>query len=612
MLKKAAYRDPYLAALLLILALNAVLKWRFFSGLCEADDFSYGVYAYSFGRIPLPWDMSMDFRVLRVTLLMPVALLFRFLPPVETVAVLYPMLVSFGTVALAFLIGRKLYGVNAGLIAAFVLATFPGDVVFGTMLLPDIVVPFYIGLAVLAFVYADDASGRRAMLLYAASGVALFLAFTTRENTYNFALFFLPFAFDRRRWENGLWLVAAGFAAPLILLYGFYWLKSGDFLFNLHLAQKYREPLIESGYIPDNSVNWYVMLFYMLPGAFGVFMGRPFSMSSLYGITFYAGILCVAYTAVKAWRKRDYRLAVAPWWFLLVYLYLEFGTVSFTKYQMMKKLDRFLLTLTPAMAMCYGVVLADAWGLGAAWLKSMGRLNKHLATGVAATLVMVIVLYTSFLTLIGQKADRGRNMAKFRWGYREVLAGRPNLPVYTTGGWWENKLSFYYMPDVRFAEMPWRRSDMLLDLKNVGDTAELAGSHVIIDRSHFSGRNDLRIKHSYDDFGSFVRLPPEEWTLLGRREDVEIYSVPEGWRYEEPDGKDLARRSFLYSIKAGDFPLFLYNLDPGFVSGIGEQQLSALVRALVDENNPLRNELLNERLLYTEHEGHWKIMFNLE
>ncbi|HUT63144.1 MAG TPA: hypothetical protein VMZ04_04220, partial [Anaerolineae bacterium] len=132
MQKKTNFINPYNAALIFIFILNAFLKWRFFCGLVQADDFSYGVYSFTMFRLPLPWDMSMDFRVLRLALLMPVAFLFLFLPPGELTAVLYPLAVSFGTVLMVYLISRKLYGVYAGLFAAFVIATFPADVIFGT------------------------------------------------------------------------------------------------------------------------------------------------------------------------------------------------------------------------------------------------------------------------------------------------------------------------------------------------------------------------------------------------------------------------------------------------------------------------------------------------
>ena len=622
MIKKPTKIDPYSAVLLLILALNAVLKWRYFCGLVAADDFSYSVYSYSMFRLPMSWDMSMDFRVLRLALLLPVTFLFRFLPPVDFVAVLYPMAVSFGSVVLVYLIGKKLYGVNAGILAAFVLATFPADIIYSTMLLPDGVVPFFLCLSVWSFLNADSETGRRAKLWYLAAGFSLFLAFITRENSYYFLLFFLPYAFKRERWNNGLYLFGAGFALPVVVLYSIYYVKSGDFLFNLHLAQHYRDPLIESGYIPENSRNWYSMLYLMFPGFFMKLTGRPVYLSALFGVTFYAGIFCVVYTTVKAFRKRDFRLLLAPWWFLIVYLYLEYGTISFSSYQMMRKLDRFLLTLTPAMAMAFGVVISDVLGLGGEKLINRKLLNekirkfkktklRHLSAFIMLV-VLAYVFYTSFEVLDYQKTGRDNNLRIFRWGYYQVLKDKPHRPIYDTGGWWKNKLSFYYLPDLRYAEMPWRRSDMFRDLQTVSAPSELAGSYVILDRRHFSGENDLRIKHSYDDFVSYVKLPPEDWRLLGRNYDVEIYEVPGEWDYVEPDGKKLVLDSFYYSMKIGDFMLFTNCLHPDLISSLTEEQFAGLVKILVDKNNPVRSELLGERLEYRKHNGRWKIGFNLQ
>lgn len=104
---KKANLDPYISALIVIFAINVYLKWRFFYGLVMADDFSYGVYSYSMFRVPLPWDMSMDFRALRFSLLLPVALLFKIFSPTEFVAVLYPLTASFGTIFVVYLIGRS-------------------------------------------------------------------------------------------------------------------------------------------------------------------------------------------------------------------------------------------------------------------------------------------------------------------------------------------------------------------------------------------------------------------------------------------------------------------------------------------------------------------------
>ena len=599
---------PPLAILGAVLVLNVLLKWRFFCGLVQADDMSYGVYAFSLFRLPMSWEMDMDFRSLRLALLLPVALLFRILPTTELVAVLYPMALSFGTIVLVWLIGRRLYGEAAGLFAAFVLATFPADVVYGTMLLPDIAVPFWLSLAVWALLGAED-GGARARWWYAASGFAVFLAFITRENSYYFALFFVPMAFSAARWRKGLWLAVAGFVVPVILLYGLYGLKSGDFLFNLHLAQHHRDPLMASGYIPPNDQNRFTALYYMMPGFFRGFQGGTGMLSSMYGLIFYVGIPCLGYTAFRGMRRRNPLWTVPGWWFLVVYLLLEFGTVSFSEYRMMKKLPRFLLTLTPPMAIAYGAVLAEATGFRPfAGTNAKWRFRARWATLVPAGLIMLLVMTFSAGAMVHQHEGLMRNVSIFRTVYRGVLADRPNLPVYHTGGWWANKLSFYYMPDIRYAEMPWRHTDMIRDLGAASDPSMLAGSHIILDRRHFSGNNDLRIRHEYRDFGPWVSLPPSEWELLGRLDMVEVYAVPEGWTYNQPDPQAFALGSIMYATEIGDPLLFLSNLHPSYVETLDRETFFALFEALIGADGPGKDGLMG-RIRYAGHDGRQKILF---
>ena len=617
--------DHYLWALFGILLLNALLKWHFFSGLTQADDFSYGVYSFTFFKLPLPWDLTMDFRALRLAMLLPVAFLFRVLPPTEFVAVLWPMFASFGIIALVFLIGRKLHGPLAGIIAAFVMATLPGDVIYGTMLLPDVLAPFFMVLAVWCFLNAESGVGRAPLWWYLAAGFSVFLAFNTRENSYYFLLFFLPFAFSGARWKRGLYMIGVGFAIPLVLLYSFYAIKSGDFMFNLHLAANQRDPLLKSGYIPPNSRNWFMNVYYMFPGFFRALTGQDQWASNLFGFTFYAGVPCLVYAAVKGWIKKDRRLLIASWWFLLGYLFIEYGTISFSSYHMMLKLPRFLLTITPPMALACGVVLADAFGRvrkpapaiqektvkkGAAAPKHDGTDPRWITAPFAAA-VLAGVLFTSWGVMNYQHDSLASNMSQFRWAYNDVLKNRPRKPIYGTGGWWENKLSFYMLPDIRYAITPWHKAEFLRDLKAAKNPADLGGSYIIMDRTNFSGQNDLRIRHSYDDFGPWALLPPKEWKLLGSQNGTEIFEVPSGWNYTPPAPQELAYGSLIHAAEVGDYILFVYNLHPEFLQKLTKEQFWGLFGLLKDEKNPQRNELLTKRLMYRDDNGKVKIEFNV-
>ena len=138
---------------------------------------------------------------------------------------LYTLVLSFGVIVIVNNIGRKVAGPAAGGFAALAMALMPGNVRFGTVLLPDIVAQFFIAAAVWMFLIAEDAEGKKALVRYALAGLMLFLAFNARENSYYFALFFLPFAFNRERWKRGLYMTGVGFVLPVVLLYILYWVK---------------------------------------------------------------------------------------------------------------------------------------------------------------------------------------------------------------------------------------------------------------------------------------------------------------------------------------------------------------------------------------------------
>jgi len=602
----------YTIALFVILLINLILKWRFFCGLNEADDFSYAVYAFSLGKIPIVWDMNVDFRVFRFSLIFPVFLLYKIFPPSELIAVIYPILISFGTIILIYHIGKRLYGPNAAIIGALVLATFPADLIHSTMLLPDTLVPFFVALSVFFFLKAEDSSDKKTLLWYFVSGLSIYFAFISRENSFYFFFFFFPFIFDKKRWINGIYLMGVAFALAVIINYSIFYIKTGDFFYNIHLSGYHRDLQVKSGYIPPNKFNMINNLFFMLPIFFKKITQKYIFFNSLFGAIFYFGIPCIVYTTVKALKKKNYFMLLAPWWFLTVYLFLEFGSISFTEYQTMKKLSRFLITLTPAMALCCGVFITDAFGLGIKSIDNIKKTKIRWLTAIPVSIIFFFILFSSFNTMKMQKESRKFNMECYRWAYYEILKDKPHKPLYTTGGWWTNKLSFFFLPDIRYADMPWRRSDMFRDLKSVKNPDDLSDSYIILDKRNFTGNNDLGIKHEYDDFGSYVKIPPKDWKLLGSMDHIEIYDIPQNWKYIEPDGKEFVLSELFYALKTRDITLFLNSMHPDFLKSIDQNQLQGLANILANDNDPKRAELLNNRLIYKELNNQWKITFKLD
>ena len=150
---------------------------------------------------------------------------------------------------------------------------------------------------------------------------------------------------------------------------------------------------------------------------------------------------------------------------------------------------------------------------------------------------------------------------------------------------------------------------MLKDLKAVAEPSELAGAYVLVDHTHFSGHNDLRIKYSYDEFGNYVKLPPEEWTLLGSNYGVEIYEVPDGWTYNPPDGKEFVYAALMHALDTENYDLFLNCLHPNLLSQLNENKRRTLYLKCINRNDQMIQQIFEKHLVYKELGKLWKIDF---
>ena len=133
--------------------------------------------------VDLQWGVNY-----RLGLSVPVALLFRVGGFNDLTYVIYPLVMSLLSVVLVFLLGRRLFGSAAGLVAALLVATCPFEAVFGSSMTIDIITSCLTAVTVLAFLKARDAAGAR-WFAYALLGTAATLiAYMVKEP----ALYVLP------------------------------------------------------------------------------------------------------------------------------------------------------------------------------------------------------------------------------------------------------------------------------------------------------------------------------------------------------------------------------------------------------------------------------------
>ena len=145
--------------MLAIVLFAAVLRCIFFIGFgVTGDDIIYAGMSRELLRngwkaVDLKWGVNY-----RLGLSVPVALLFRVGGFNDLTYVIYPLVMSLLSVVLVFLLGRRLFGSAAGLVAALLVATCPFEAVFGSSMTVDIITSCLTAVTVLAFLKALSAN----------------------------------------------------------------------------------------------------------------------------------------------------------------------------------------------------------------------------------------------------------------------------------------------------------------------------------------------------------------------------------------------------------------------------------------------------------------------
>ena len=178
----------------------------------------------------------------RLALIAPLALLFGLFGISEWVLVSYPLLISLLGVVLAFLCGRFMFGVNAGLVAAALWAVLPVDVKLATEFLPDAIAIFYASAGVLVLLWARESATKQAyhgLLGGLAAGLLFGLSWLSKESIVYLVplcglLLIVDFRADFRK-ALPLWTgVAAASGGILLAEMITYGILNGDFLLRMH------------------------------------------------------------------------------------------------------------------------------------------------------------------------------------------------------------------------------------------------------------------------------------------------------------------------------------------------------------------------------------------
>jgi hypothetical protein len=345
-------------ALGILTILAGALRLACVTGLVGSDDLGYSGFAQAIANGI--YRLQPHHFAIRFGLLLPVAVVYKLFGVSEWSTIALPLFASTLSVLLLAVIGQKLFGMRAGLMAGILYATFPVQLRYASILTPEPIAECFVLVAVLCYVCAEN----RPRFVYFTSGIAVGVAYLTKEPALFVAPALLLDAVMRRRWQSAA-LVAAGVTAIVSIEHAYY-LAHGDLLFRPHAMAIHEAS--EMALAANSSLSY--RLFKVYPRMM-LIPGVDFGLHS---------IACLTLAAVSLMRGplTRYRLLLA--WAIIPWAYLNFGSSSLTRYFALPVAPRYIEFTYPPLMLMTGV------GLSLAFYKRARTAPAAIALGLVAAI----------------------------------------------------------------------------------------------------------------------------------------------------------------------------------------------------------------------------------
>jgi 4-amino-4-deoxy-L-arabinose transferase-like glycosyltransferase len=487
------------------LVLRAVL---FFGGVRGADAYAYAHHAYNIavGQYDVTADaMSYGFRY---TVLLPAALAYKLFGVGDWSSALFPLLASLATVWMVIRLGTLWLGKQAGLIAGLLYATYPLDLPWATLLGPDSFIPALSAGAVLGFWLAGEETRpeRHRTGLYTMSGLCIGLAAQARES----GLLLLPvlgvLAWSRPSRLRIIGTILAGCFAPFLLELAYYWVMVGNPIHKIAVLEKLNALYVGGRADGPTSLTYYPRAMF----------GMDLEGLAWYGLFTYAALGALA---VAMWTKELPRLTPLLVWILPPLLYLEFGSLSVSRYAPVSKSYPYLtiISIPVVLACAYGLARAlDLGSNAAAWLRTVWR-----SAAVAAIALLVLTSLYGTYRLLENFKDDARPF--------EVVASavqtHPEQPIYVPHDRWALLLNYHlgYRTGFNYYAQTPAGSARLKDLRELKQAAPDLPAYVVLhDRYLFYDTAGRPVERA--DVPDLVRRPPASWRVVVQEQAKPAYN----------------------------------------------------------------------------------------
>ncbi len=332
------------------------LRLLLFTGLQRSDDPGYVLDAFDLvhGALALPDYVN----GLRILTLLPLGLCLRLLGVTPLSIALYPLLSSVLLVLAAWLLGRRLFGLAGGLIAATLAVFHPLDINLATWMLPDVPMALFSALAVLALLRSRR---KRTIAPAVVAGLLLGACWLVKES--GLICFVIPPAFAAAEWIGdrprggdlrrifGRAAVALAAALGVVALEAaVYRVVAGSWGYRFEILRSfYNAPGAAERFELVRDLGFYPKVMFL----WAVDYAHP--DTRFYGYFFFAA----AAGLVVALRRRRFPELLPAAWFLAVFLFAQFGSSRLTEYVPFHRLPRHLEMLTvPAVLLSTLLLLA--------------------------------------------------------------------------------------------------------------------------------------------------------------------------------------------------------------------------------------------------------------
>lgn len=399
----------YRVALAAIAALWLILRLLFWNGYYTEDAPGYvtdAVYA-AVGN----YHARSDVNGLNVGTYLPVAVPIRVLGKSEAALSIWPLACSLlGLLSMAAA-ARVFFGPAYALLAASLYATYPGDVFFSTVVMPDAIQAGWLTFSIFLIALASQKTTSRLLILTAA-GTAMGVCHLVRANDVQllpigvFAAWAVP-GLSEGRWREGVRDALAylsGWTSVIVAEGIAYLLATGDFLHRLHVVLQHygtMDSIARAGLNVDPRTipfSLFAPASWWLYGGWGrlnpdqAYHGLLYSWAAL----LLAAGLAIALTAARPGLRIRAGFWLGAAWLLWPILYHQFGSQSLTHFVPMHRLSRHLVVYAP------GAIFAAAGG-AALVVQAIGNARVPMLKPVALSCAGAAMLVHLSFNLQGER-----------------------------------------------------------------------------------------------------------------------------------------------------------------------------------------------------------------